>query len=77
MAANGFSELRDGCSVIGLSEDENWTHCEYTDSTGATRRVRSRFFVGADGKTGYTRKKYLEPKGVHMERAHKWVRLLL
>ena len=23
--------------------------------------------VGADGKTGYTRKKYLEPKGIIME----------
>ncbi|KAH8700879.1 putative monooxygenase [Talaromyces proteolyticus] len=70
MAANGFSELRSRCSVTGLREDENWTYCEYTDSSGATRRVRSKFFVGADGKTGYTRKKYLESRGVYMERAH-------
>jgi 2-polyprenyl-6-methoxyphenol hydroxylase-like FAD-dependent oxidoreductase len=73
MAANGLSQLRSGCSVTRLSENKEWTYCEYTDSEGNTRRIRSKFFVGADGKTGYTRKKYLEPKGIQMERAHKYV----
>ncbi|CRG91798.1 hypothetical protein PISL3812_08851 [Talaromyces islandicus] len=50
MTANGFSDLRPGCSVVKLAEDKNWTY--------------------SDGKTGYTRKKYLEPMGVHMDRAH-------
>lgn len=73
MAANGLSQLRSGCSVTHLSENKVWTYCEYTDSEGNARRIRSKFFVGADGKTGYTRKKYLEPKGIQMERAHKYV----
>lgn len=73
MAANGLSQLRSGCVVTHISESKEWTYCEYTNSEGKTRRLRSRFFVGADGKTGYTRKKYLEPKGIQMERAHKYV----
>lgn len=72
MAATGFSELRSGYSVVSLCEDEDWTYCEYADSKGDIHRIKSRFFVGADGETGFTRKKYLEPKGIHMERAHKY-----
>ncbi|KAF5014968.1 hypothetical protein F66182_13862, partial [Fusarium sp. NRRL 66182] len=48
MAANGFSALRSGCIVTHLSESEEWTYCEYTDAEGNTRRIRSKFFVGAD-----------------------------
>ncbi|RAO67514.1 uncharacterized protein BHQ10_003526 [Talaromyces amestolkiae] len=70
MAANGLCALRSGCSVTHLSESEEWTYCEYTDAEGKTHHIRSKFFVGADGKTGYTRKRYLEPKGIQMERAH-------
>lgn len=73
MAANGLCALRSGCSVTHLSESEEWTYCEYTDAEGKTHHIRSKFFVGADGKTGYTRKRYLEPKGIQMERAHKYV----
>lgn len=73
MASTGFSDLRAGCSVVKLAEDESWTYCEYTNAEGHRKRIRSKFFVGADGKTGYTRKKYLEPMGVHMDRAHKYV----
>lgn len=53
-----------------IEEDGYWTYCTYTDARGALRRLRARFFVGTDGKTGYTRKHYLEPKGVHMDRVH-------
>ncbi|KAJ5281310.1 hypothetical protein N7478_006682 [Penicillium angulare] len=63
-------ELRSGCEITGLFEDEKGTVCEYRDEQGKTRRIRSRFFVGADGKTGFTRKQYLEPKGIFMEKAH-------
>jgi hypothetical protein len=28
--------------------------------------------VGADGKTGFTRKNYLEPLGIRMEQAHQY-----
>ncbi|OKL61492.1 hypothetical protein UA08_03338 [Talaromyces atroroseus] len=74
MAENGFSQLRSGCIVVGISEDEQWTYCEYINSKDpdnkGIQRIRSRFLVGADGKTGFTRKKYLETKGIQMERAH-------
>ena len=70
MAASKSCELRSGCEIIGLTEDEKGTVCDYKDLDGRIRRIRSRFFIGADGKTGFTRKQYLEPKGIHMEQAH-------
>ncbi|KAJ5190353.1 uncharacterized protein N7498_009338 [Penicillium cinerascens] len=70
MAALKCCELRSGCEITGLSEDEMGTVCEYKDSEDKLRRIRSRFFVGADGKTGFTRKQYLESKGILMEQAH-------
>jgi len=73
MAASDLCDLRLQCTVKELSEDEEWTVCRYTDATGAEHQIRSRFFVGADGKTGYTRKQYLEPRGIKLERAHKYV----
>lgn len=73
MAGFKACELRSGCELTGLSEDEQGTLCEYRDNQGKPRRIRSRFFVGADGKTGFTRKQYLEPKGIFMEKAHQLV----
>ncbi|KAJ5136103.1 hypothetical protein N7448_004657 [Penicillium atrosanguineum] len=71
MAVSKLSELRSGCEITGLSEDEKGTVCEYKDINGGIRHIRSRFFIGADGKTGFTRKQYLEPKGILMEQAHR------
>ena len=62
------SLFRTGCSVLSVSEDPERVIVEYTDSQGATRKLSGAFLVGADGKTGYVRKRYLEPKGVHLER---------
>ncbi|KAL5324759.1 hypothetical protein ACEPPN_005876 [Leptodophora sp. 'Broadleaf-Isolate-01'] len=70
MASSEYCELRTSCVVNELSEDEQWTYCKYTDSAGDQKQIRSRFVVGADGKTGFVRKRYLEPMGVKMERAH-------
>lgn len=70
MSTYSFCDLRPKSTVVNIEEDASWTYCTYTDSQGVERRIRARFFVGADGKTGYTRKNYLEPKGVHMERVH-------
>ncbi|KAH8760177.1 monooxygenase [Hyaloscypha finlandica] len=61
------SQLRSSCTVKQIEEDENWVYCQYSDASGAKKRVRSRFLVGCDGKTGFTRKSYLEPKGLLME----------
>ena len=72
MSTSPLCDLRSKSTVVNTEEDEGWTYCTYTDSQGAERRLRSRFFVGADGKTGYTRKHYLEPKGVNMERVHEY-----
>ncbi|GKZ27307.1 hypothetical protein AbraCBS73388_004084 [Aspergillus brasiliensis] len=62
--------LQCNATVVQLEEDEDWTYCTYRDATGEERGIRARFFVGADGKTGYTRKRYLEPRGVFMEKFH-------
>lgn len=70
MAALPACQLRSGCEVLDLSEDENGTLCVYRDQEGKKQKIRSRVFVGADGKTGFTRKQYLEPKGIIMEQAH-------
>ncbi|KAJ5391278.1 hypothetical protein N7509_006768 [Penicillium cosmopolitanum] len=71
MSALEECELRSGCEVTALSEDEDGTLCIYRDSEGKERRIKSLFFVGADGKTGFTRKRYLESKGIVMEQAHR------
>ncbi|KAK5058131.1 hypothetical protein LTR69_007128 [Exophiala sideris] len=61
------SVLRLGATIVEIQEDENWVRAKYTDSCGEARWIRGKFLVGADGKTGFTRKKYLEPKGVVLE----------
>ncbi|KAH0592480.1 hypothetical protein MHUMG1_09751 [Metarhizium humberi] len=68
IGALSSSDLRLGCVVTAISEDTDWAYITYTDAAGRERHIRSKFLVGADGKTGFTRKKYLEPQGVHMER---------
>ncbi|KAE8156377.1 hypothetical protein BDV40DRAFT_281295 [Aspergillus tamarii] len=68
MSHSRFCALRSQSTVYELCEDEQWIYCKYRDAQGAERRIRARFFVGTDGKTGFTRKQYLEPKGVHMEK---------
>lgn len=64
---NAFSDLRVSSTIVSIREDNNFVYVEYTSADGTLRKIRSRFMVGADGKTGYTRKKYLEPKGIIME----------
>ncbi|KAH9844686.1 putative monooxygenase [Teratosphaeria destructans] len=68
-AATLHSQLRGDCTIASISEDDDWVYAEYIDGQGNTRRLRGRFLVGADGKTGYTRKKYLEPRGIMMAQA--------
>ncbi|KAJ5814679.1 hypothetical protein N7474_006456 [Penicillium riverlandense] len=70
MASSSSCELRSGCTVTGLSEDEDGVICQYRDPQGIEHCIRSRFFVGADGKTGFTRKQYLEARGITMDQAH-------
>ena len=62
-----FGQLREGCTLSEITEDDDFVYVHYRSSTETLHRIRGRFLVGADGKTGFTRKKYLEPRGVIME----------
>lgn len=66
------SELRSNCTVNSISEDADWVYVTYDDS-GTQKKIRAKFLAAADGKTGFTRKKYLEPKGVKLEWAEQYV----
>lgn len=61
------SQLRLGTTMVGIEEDKDSVYVKYTDDSGSVRTIRGKFLVGADGKTGYTRKRYLESKGVVLE----------
>ncbi|CAN9360054.1 unnamed protein product [Alternaria alternata] len=62
------SQLRLGATVTSIREDAEWTYITYASSpTGQERQIRSKFLVGADGKTGFTRKHYLEPRGITLD----------
>ncbi|KAJ6114339.1 monooxygenase [Penicillium sp. IBT 16267x] len=60
------SELRSNCTLTSISEDADWVYATYNDS-GTQKKIRAKFLAAADGKTGFTRKNYLEPKGVQLE----------
>ena len=67
--ADGLSsQLRLNCTVNGITEDESSVIVQYTNAMGQPKSIRGNFLVGADGKTGYVRKKYLEPKGITMDK---------
>jgi 2-polyprenyl-6-methoxyphenol hydroxylase-like FAD-dependent oxidoreductase len=70
---NGFSDLRVGCNVYAIEEDDQWVYASYRDHHGIEKRARAKFLAGCDGKIGYTRKKYLEKKGVLLERTAEYV----
>ena len=57
-------ELREGCEVIGREETADHSIVDYVDQTGAHHQIRASFLVGADGKRGVVRKKFLEPEGI-------------
>ncbi|KAL3460086.1 hypothetical protein BJX64DRAFT_263683 [Aspergillus heterothallicus] len=69
--ASTFSELRSSCTLTSIQEDDNWVYASYQDAAGAEKKLRAKFLAAADGKTGYTRKHYLEPKGIQLEWAEK------
>lgn len=64
-----LGEYRDRSEVVAIEETSDSTEVVYRRD-GQERRIRAKFVVGTDGKTGFVRKKYLEPKGVLMEHAH-------
>ncbi|KAF3387026.1 hypothetical protein F1880_001616 [Penicillium rolfsii] len=64
-------ELRSSCELTSISEDKDWVHATYNDVSGVQHKIRAKFLAAADGKTGYTRKMYLEPKGIELNWAEK------
>lgn len=60
-------ELRLCCEVLSRVEDERGVIVNYTDNEGNDKRVRTSWLVGADGKRGIVRKKFLEPEGIIQE----------
>jgi 2-polyprenyl-6-methoxyphenol hydroxylase-like FAD-dependent oxidoreductase len=58
-----------------ISEDEDYVYATYTNQDGEEKKLRAKYLVGADGKTGFTRKNYLEPKGIRMEKDEKYVEI--
>ena len=66
-----YGTLRPNSTVTAISEDSDRVYVDYEDKAGVKHRICGKFLVGADGKTGFTRKKYLEPRGVVMEKSNK------
>ncbi|KAF9884946.1 hypothetical protein FE257_000855 [Aspergillus nanangensis] len=62
-----FSDLRSGCTLTAIREDDDWVYATYTNAADEEHQIRCQFMVAADGKTGFTRKGYLEPKGIRLE----------
>lgn len=72
IAAQPQSQIRVGSTVHAIEETGEDVVVTYSTNTGEMRSIRAKFLVGADGKTGFTRKKYLEPKGITMEKDEKY-----
>ena len=71
VAESPDGDFRTGAEVVELSEDENGTEVSYRDvRTGETKVIRAKYVVGTDGRRGFVRKKYLETKGILLERVH-------
>lgn len=60
-------ELRVGCEVIDRQQEGELTVIEYLSSDGERHSVRTSWLVGADGKRGVVRKRFLEPEGIRQE----------
>ena len=71
--ASQYSQLRSQCTVTAIGEDVTSVTVQYNDKDGRSTSIQAPFLVGADGKTGFVRKKYLEPKGVLMQKCEGYV----
>ncbi|KAJ5579400.1 hypothetical protein N7450_008267 [Penicillium hetheringtonii] len=65
-------ELRSNCLLTSISEDDDWVYATYKDASGEEKNLRAKFLAAADGKTGFTRKMYLEQKGIRLEWAEQY-----
>lgn len=60
-------DLRVGCEVLGRKEEEDSLIINYSDKDGNKKSIRTSYLIGADGKRGIVRKKFLEPEGIRQE----------
>ncbi|KPI43783.1 3-(3-hydroxy-phenyl)propionate/3-hydroxycinnamic acid hydroxylase [Cyphellophora attinorum] len=67
IASHPSSQLRCSSTVTEIHEDDKWVYCQYEGASGALKTIRSKYLVGCDGKTGFVRKCYMEPKGITMD----------
>lgn len=67
IASSPHCELREQCEVFESKDDPQGVVVGYRDLNGKERHIRGQFLVGADGKTGVVRKRFLEPLGVKQE----------
>ena len=67
----GIASIRLGARIIDIKEDSGSATATYLDTSNQERIIKCKFFVGADGKTGFTRKQYLEARGIKMENSSK------
>lgn len=75
---SGIGEYRDGSEVVGMEDaDGNKSVVvRYRDvRDGKEKSIKARFVVGCDGRRGYVRKVFLEPKGIIAERIHPFIQV--
>lgn len=60
-------ELRGSCTVCDISEQDDHVLVGYKNKNGESHTVKAKYIASSDGKTGFTRKQYLEPRGVILE----------
>jgi len=60
-------ELRTGCEVVGREQSGDHAVVHYKDQSGTQQQIRTAWLVGADGKRGVVRKRFLEPEGIRQE----------
>ncbi|KAJ5467404.1 MonooxygenaseFAD-binding [Penicillium sp. IBT 31633x] len=62
-------DLRVGCEVLSRTENKDHSIIEYRTTDGTLHNIRTSWLVGADGKRGIVRKRFLEPEGIRQEDA--------
>ena len=53
--------------MLDRTEEESGVVVKYKDKEGNICSIRTSYLVGADGKRGIVRKKFLEPEGIKQE----------
>jgi hypothetical protein len=67
LSTSSYVQLRTGCEVSSCSDTDNAVQVTYRDRENKEFQIQGQFLVGADGKRGYVRKNFLEPRGIRQE----------